>query len=410
MKITGIIAEYNPFHEGHGYHIGKSREMTDADLIIAVMSGSYTQRGIPAFFDKFSRAEEAVKNGADIVLELPLTASLSSAEYFARAGVSILNAAGCDTLSFGSESGNIEKLSLAAKLLGDESPEMSEAIKKGLSEGLSYPAAVSAALDKADSSLSELALLPNNTLGIEYLKAINALNCEMKAVTVKRLGSYHEGEQGFTLNTCLTPENESFPSSSYLRKTFKNDRDTRYMENDDFTGILSGKIHSLVNTLSHPGRKFDFSSFADVSPDFSDRINNEILMPYRFDSLAQRLKTKNITYARVCRSLWHIILDIKNEDLLSIKEASSPEYIRVLAFNENGGKYIKEMKEAGEKDPSRPKMIVKPARDMRLLSNRAQVSFIKELNAAKLYRQAYYEKYGIYLPDDYSYSVKPVKN
>ncbi|MBR6274945.1 MAG: nucleotidyltransferase family protein [Lachnospiraceae bacterium] len=406
MNITGIVAEYNPFHEGHRYHIEKSREKAASDLMIAVMSGSFTQRGIPAFFDKFSRAETAVKNGIDIVCEMPFTASLASAEYFAREGVSLLNALGCDTLSFGSESGDVEALNKIAELLFDENPELSQLIKEGLSEGLSYPASVKRALDTSNPVLASLLDSPNNTLGIEYLKAIRSIGLNIKAMTIKRAGlDYHAGEENFKYYT--TEVESCFPSSSLLRHRMIASGSEKYLENDDFTGILSGKIHSLSQTAGTSGNKIDFTVFADINHDLSDRINNEIHNPYTFTTIAERVKTKNLTYARICRCLWHIILDIKNEDLLAIKKSSSPEYIRILAFSEKGGKYLKEYNQRAKSDSSLPKLIIRPARDLRYLPNQSHISFFRELNAAKLYRQAYYEKYRLYLPDDYTYTIKP---
>ena len=405
MNICGIIAEYNPFHEGHRYHIEKSREMTNAGLMISVMSGSFTQRGIPAFFDKFSRAEAAVKNGIDIVCEMPPAASLSSAEFFALSGVKALNSLGADVISFGSESGNISELTELAGFLSNEDETFSELVKKGLAEGLSYPAALQKALDSKGHPLSRLLDSPNNTLGLEYLKAIRFLELDMKAVTVKRAGqAYHAGEEFFDAGRDTS--DASFPSSSSLRSMLKASGSEKYLENDDFTGVLSGRLHSLAAPSSMQSR-YDFSVFADISADLSDKINNEIKKPFTFTDLAMRLKTKNMTFARICRCLWHIILDIKKEDVLNIRQSRTCDYLRILAFSEKGGRYLKEYRLRTEEDPSLPKLVQRPARDLSGLSSTAHMAFFKDITASNLYRQVYYEKYKQYIPDDYSYTIKP---
>jgi len=153
--------------------------------------------------------------------------------------------------------------------------------------------------------------------------------------------------------------------------------------------------------------RYDFSVFADISADLSDKINNEIKKPFTFTDLAMRLKTKNMTFARICRCLWHIILDIKKEDVLNIRQSRTCDYLRILAFSEKGGRYLKEYRLRTEEDPSLPKLVQRPARDLSGLSSTAHMAFFKDITASNLYRQVYYEKYKQYIPDDYSYTIKP---
>ena len=170
--ITGIIAEYNPFHNGHAYQIEQARLLTGCDFLVVVMSGDYVQRGAPAVFDKYTRARMALACGADLVLELPVACSCASAEFFASGAVSLLDGLGCvDFLCFGSESGNLQSLMEPARILAKESPVFQEALRRGLSLGLSFPAARKEAF-RACASNPDILDLPNNILGIEYLKAL----------------------------------------------------------------------------------------------------------------------------------------------------------------------------------------------------------------------------------------------
>lgn len=409
MKVAGIIAEYNPIHEGHAYHIRCTREMSGADVIIAAMSGSVCQRGIPAFFDKFSRAEAAIRSGADLVVELPAAVSAASAEYFSKGGVSLLKTLGCGTLSFGSEAGSLSALNMAAEYLSNETGEFSEAVKKSLSEGLNYPSAVSkAAGDKAD-----ILRQPNNTLGIEYLKAIRSVAPEMTPMTVKREGlSYHDGDadfKGAASNNSLSGCNSSaYPSSSMIRSRIIS-ADPQYDEfygkkhlvNDDFSGLLYGRISGLAES----GAPCVFTEFADINKDLSNRLYKLSKQPCTFSELSNKLKHKQLTQARINRCLWHILLGIKTPDQDAVNSAAFPGYIRVLAHNEAGAKYLKEAKkELNEK--AGPVIITRPARDIKLLSDEAKRSFSLDLNAYRIYREAYYLKYNVALPDEMTYSIK----
>ena len=182
MKIAGIIAEYNPFHRGHAYHLEKTREL-GADRIVCVMSGNFTQRGDVAVTSKWARAEMALHHGADLVVELPLTFSLASAERFARGGVALLEALGCvDTVSFGSESGDLATLQAVASFL--DSGAWEEELPALLSEGISYAAARQQAVRRHWGEAAEVLSSPNDTLGIEYLRSISALGSAMQPLAI----------------------------------------------------------------------------------------------------------------------------------------------------------------------------------------------------------------------------------
>ena len=197
MKVSGIIAEYNPFHNGHKFHIEQTRKMTGSDFVIAVMSGDYTQRGVPAITSKYLRTEVALLNGVDLVLELPLYYSVGSAEYFAIGAVSLLDKLGMvDSLCFGSECGNIRTLSQIASILIDEPTAYRSILQEELKRGTSYPKARSSALSAICSDSPECIQAlstPNNILGIEYMKALLKRNSSIRPYTIKRQGSgYHD--------------------------------------------------------------------------------------------------------------------------------------------------------------------------------------------------------------------------
>lgn len=346
MKTVGIIAEYNPFHNGHLYQLKKAKEITGADFAVVVMSGDFTQRGTPAVFDKYTRCRLSLLAGADLCIELPVVYATASAELFAKGAVSLLSALGVDALCFGSECGEIAPLREIASLLFAEPPAYKEALNKALKEGLSFPSARAVAVRKCahagslsgvDAAASDVLASPNNILGIEYLKALLALekNGQHAPVpyTIKREG---DGYLSHTLSE------ESFCSAMALRKGIAegNPDLLRYVPEsirqefsdtcqtkstlcaDDFSGMLFYKL------LSEKDAGYD--SYLDVSSDLSDKIRKNLGTFTTFSAFCENsLKSKDITLTRVYRSLLHILLSIKKEDL----PAAAP-YARILGFRE----------------------------------------------------------------------------
>lgn len=357
MKTVGIIAEYNPFHNGHLYQLKKAKEITGADFAVVVMSGDFTQRGTPAVFDKYTRCRLSLLAGADLCIELPVVFATASAELFAKGAVSLLSALGVDALCFGSECGEIAPLREIASLLFAEPPAYKEALNKALKEGLSFPSASAAAVRKCahdgslpgadvsssgslsgvDAAASDILGSPNNILGIEYLKALLALekNGQHAPVpyTIKREG---DGYLSHTLSE------ESFCSAMALRKGIAEENPDllRYVPEsirqefadtcqtksalcaDDFSGMLFYKL------LSEKDAGYD--AYLDVSSDLSDKIRKNLASFTTFSAFCEgSLKSKDITLTRLYRSLLHILLSIKKEDL----PAAAP-YARILGFRE----------------------------------------------------------------------------
>lgn len=357
MKTVGIIAEYNPFHNGHLYQLKKAKEITGADFAVVVMSGDFTQRGTPAVFDKYTRCRLSLLAGADLCIELPVVFATASAELFAKGAVSLLSALGADALCFGSECGEIAPLREIASLLFAEPPAYKEALNKALKEGLSFPSAralavrecahagslsgmdvtASDSLSGMDAAASDILGSPNNILGIEYLKALLALekNGQHAPVpyTIKREG---DGYLSHTLSE------ESFCSAMALRKGIAEENPDllRYVPEsirqefadtcqtksalcaDDFSGMLFYKLLSEKDT--------GYDAYLDVSSDLSDKIRKNLASFTTFSAFCENsLKSKDITLTRVYRSLLHILLSIKKEDL----PVAAP-YARILGFRE----------------------------------------------------------------------------
>lgn len=357
MKTVGIIAEYNPFHNGHLYQLKKAKEITGADFAVVVMSGDFTQRGTPAVFDKYTRCRLSLLAGADLCIELPVVYATASAELFAKGAVSLLSALGVDALCFGSECGEIAPLREIASLLFAEPPAYKEALNKALKEGLSFPsaravavrkcahagslsgmdAAASGSLSGVDAAASDVLASPNNILGIEYLKALHALekNGQHAPVpyTIKREGdgylSHTLSEESFcsamALRKGIAEENLDLlryvPES--IRQEFSDTCQTKSaLCADDFSGMLFYKL------LSEKDSGYD--SYLDVSSDLSDKIRKNLGTFTTFSAFCENsLKSKDITLTRVYRSLLHILLSIKKEDL----PAAAP-YARILGFRE----------------------------------------------------------------------------
>lgn len=344
MKTVGLITEYNPFHNGHAYHIEKAKMLTGADRVIVVMSGDFVQRGAPAVMPKHLRAESALLSGASLIIELPVCFATGSAEYFAQGSISLLNRLGCiDSICFGSECGDLHLLKEIAQILADEPIEYQTALKQALKEGASFPAARQEALNIYSDKYSEILASPNNILGIEYLKALAKIHSKMEPFTIKRIGAgYHDMDIDgqFSSATAIRSDiyqladvnssSESLPLThiqtqvpSSCHELMKKNYQTRYpVKADDFSLLLKAKLLSeTAGSLSH---------YLDMSPELANRIlrlRNDYLS---FEQFCDLLKTKELTRSRISRSFIHVLLGITNDWLTAMK-APTP-YARILGF------------------------------------------------------------------------------
>lgn len=356
MNLTGIITEYNPFHLGHKYHLEKAIKDTNADGIISVMSGNFMQRGNPAIIDKYSRAKIAVLNGVDLVLELPLIYSLSSAENFAYGGVKLLNSLNCiNNIYFGSESGKIDDLIRIAEILKDEPKNYKNKLKTELDKGLPFHIARVNALNfiLEYSNVSEILSNSNNILAIEYIKALLKLNSDIKPFTLKREGSNYNDAY----------LNNTFSSATSIRETLKKDFNTNNIKNSipyeslkEINELKEKNYNFVFEESLFPFLKYKLLTngeslkyINDVSEGLDNKILKEIISCNSLEELILKSKSKRYTYTRISRILSKIFIGFEKFPIGEIQN-SNITYIRPLAFNEKGAKILKLIKKNSEID------------------------------------------------------------
>ena len=392
MKVVGIVAEYNPFHNGHQYQIDKVRKETGADYIIIAMSGNFLQRGVPALCDKFTRAEMALKCGADLVIEIPTLWATASAEYYAHAGVALLASTGVVThLAFGAETDDLDALLQVSSILKNEPDVYRAVLSNSIRTGNSFPVARKNALVTSlplfpAEKLDELLDNPNNILALEYLKA---LPDSIKPILIQREGAgYHDTE----INTEL-------PSASAIREAIFStegdvDLDTlantmpkeafvllknalkcnQLLETNDFSESLG---YCLLSQASN-----GFASFADCTQDFSNKIKNNLNNYVLFEDFIDTLKSKDMTYTRVNRNLLHILLGIKQSDYTIGRAIGFAPYLRILGFRNASSSLLSSIK----REASAP-IISKAADASTLLDYETNKFFEKDVFASNLYYQ-----------------------
>ncbi len=327
MRVAGIICEYNPFHTGHKYQIDTVKKSFDA--VIAVMSGSFVQRGGVAIYDKWTRTHSALLNGCDLVIELPVKYALSSAEGFAQGGVRILDAMGIvDALCFGSESGDILELTNCAKVLLSESPDTSKKIKVLMNEGLPYAKARAIAYEGILDA--ELLAQPNNILAIEYIKAILKSGSIMRPITIKRKGAGYHDEDVI----------EGFASATSLREKIRSGEDVSTFTPYDLLASVTYDVNRLTSAFKYKLRTEGESAFdgiPDMEPGLANRFLNE-LDRESITAIVDAVKTKRYAYTRLRRIVARVLLGLT-------EDTKNPDYIRVLGMNDKGKELLSMMRE-----------------------------------------------------------------
>jgi len=344
MKVCAVIAEYNPFHLGHAYHLNRARLLTDADYIIVVMSGDFVQRGDPALVDKYARTRAALSCGADLVLELPSCFATGSAEYFARGAISMLDHLGMvDYLCFGSECSDIQFLSQFADIFLEEPEPYKKILLDKLKLGYSYPTARSNALIIAYPQLAaDISVVnsANNILGIEYIKALHRRRSLIRPVNIRRVGSDHRDRrlgylmssaralrQAIQSNRSIEELSSQMPEEAYHVLTDYFSRE-RPLFQDDFSTLLHYKL------LSEQTK--GYTDYLDVSPDLSDKIRKYVYQYTTFSEFCDLLKSKDMTYTRISRCLLHILLNITTDNMqFYIDNQDSVSYARLLGFRQD---------------------------------------------------------------------------
>lgn len=444
MKVVGLITEYNPFHNGHKYHIDEAKRITGADYAIAVMSGNFVQRGAPAVIDKYSRAAMALSNGVDLVLEIPVCYATGSAEYFAHGAVSLLHKLGIvDYLCFGSECGDISLLSEATAFLNDTPEVFDERLQDFLKEGLTYPAArlkaLKSTLESSDTvngkALSKVLTEPNNILGIEYIKAIQRLSSPFLPVTIQRIAAhYHsselseqktEGESMSLLPDALsdtekaTVPKPNISSATAVRRVINNIS----RHNSDSLEVIKQHIPESVFDIlvknyekTYPITEEDFSaiikyklltedskalsSYMDINPDLADRLKNISDYNCSMSELTAKIKTKNMTLTRINRALIHLLLNIKQLSFDEYKQGGYVRYARVLGVRKEATKLLRKI----EKEGTLP-LITKVSKAVPQLDTLGQRMLAEDLWAAHIYNQAVYEKYKTAVLNEYKRGI-----
>ena len=332
MNITGIITEYNIFHNGHKYQIDEIKKHSDA--VIAVMSGSFVQRGDVAITDKWSRAKAALSGGVDLVIELPVCYALNAAPNFATGGINILNALGVvNNICFGSESGSIDELMSAAELLENENSEISEKIKKYVMDGMSYPNA----LTKAYSALipSDILSEPNNILATEYIRALIRSDSKIKPMTVKRhKASYHDRN--------LYQNIASATKLREMKRNNENINDFIPYKLEDINCDIPYDISNLDSAIISKLRLMtaeDLQNISEVTEGIENRILSSANMSYSFETLVENVKNKRYTTSKIRRMIISALIGF-TKDIYS----PMPQYIRILGMNKVGMTILKQAK------------------------------------------------------------------
>ncbi len=364
MRANGVICEYNPFHKGHKYLLDEIKK-DNGNPIVAVMSGSFTQRGDVAILSKFERTKQALNCGADLVIELPTPFALSSAEKFAYGGCETLKALGLvDKIFFGSECGNSDEIITAAKATKDE--RVLSLLREYMGKGEYYPLALEKAVREIfGDEIAEIISSPNNTLGVEYTKQVLQSDIEIK--TVKRIGEAHDSES----------DESDFVSASLIRKRVYEGEDvSKYLpyeisfENPAFFEYGERAILQKLRSLSPE----DFEKLPDVSEGLHNRIYDAVRKENTLENILNTVKTKRYTMARLRRILTCAMLDITKE-----LQSQPVSYIRVLGFNSNGETLLKELK-ARAKLP----IIINVARDILSLDEQTKRLFEIDIKATDL--------------------------
>lgn len=424
MKVVGLIAEYNPFHNGHLHHITKAKELIGADYAVVIMSGDYVQRGVPAIMPKRLRAEMALKSGASAVFELPVCYATGSAELFAEGAVSFFDHLGVvDSICFGSECNDLDGLQTIADVLLEEPEEYRIELRKHLKNGVSYPHARQAALS-AYMSMENYSILlndPNNILGVEYLKALKKLNSSMKPYTIKRHGAHYHDETLHPVNSSASAIRSLLAYSGSMVHT----ESPETFENSTFHHLL-GALEDQVpsdclellkdyHRVKYPVYQNDFSlllkykllnktpetltMYMDVSQDLANRISGQLNNYFNYKQYCELLKTRELTQTRINRSLLHIMLGIKKDTVTLYLEEGAHAYAHLLGFRKDSEKVISAVAKQ-----SRIPLLTK-LYDTDLLSDTGRRMLTQDILASNLYNSVVTDKYKTAYENEYHQAI-----
>lgn len=352
MKATGLIVEYNPFHNGHQYHIDEARKHTGADCLIAVMSGTFLQRGEPAIIDKFHRTKAALSSGVDIVLELPYAYAVQSSRYFAKGAVLSLYALHVSAICFGSESGKIAPFYDGIRKLNANEKQYNETVQSYIKQGLSFPAAS----DKAykEIGIEEIDLFqPNNILGFSYVRTIIENNLPMEATTIKRKSNHFHDEtitgkiasatsirKELKKDTISDQLNETIPAQTKIQLERYKEKAGLWHDWEAYFPYLYYRITTMTAE--------QLANIHGVDEGLETRIKNAIHHARSFSDLMDRVKTKRYTQVRLQRMFVHILTNTTKKQIEPFIQANRVPYIRLLGMTETGRAYLNKIKKTIE--------------------------------------------------------------
>lgn len=438
MKTAGIIAEFNPFHNGHQYLIDQSRNVYGAERIVVIMSGDFVQRGAPACFDKYTRCRMALECGADLVLELPCLGSLASAEGFAASAVSILDSLGIvDMLCFGCEDADPGRFQAIVSILNEEPDIYRDALQEALRSGKNYPAARELALSKClpdssdTSAILEMIRKPNNILAIEYFRALAKAGSSIRPIPIRRIGNGYldesangeyvsasairmtaapyqsdkrfadmslfagSGQMTGQRNAVSSAKSEGLSSGHYyeefegfLKRTMPPAASSVFIDGLRSGGILDLNDFSNLFFYVLLKEKGNLDAFADISPQLAERLEDASIRTNSLENLIEAVSARSYTQARIRRCLLHILLNHTKDLISAWKNEGYTGYVNVLGFRRGFEDDFSSIPKT-----IRQSMILRSA-ERRTLTGTASMVSSSDLFASELYRSVYTGKYG----------------
>ena len=400
MKVCAVICELNPFHNGHEYLFRRARQITGADYLIAVMSGDFVQRGLPAICDKYSRSAMALAGGADLVIELPVMYATASADYFALGAVSVVSDLGCvDCLCFGSECGDLDLLRSCAGLKEENDPglhilsqgENSDRSKKFkitklLREGVSYA--------KAYAMVTGNEFASNDMLAVRYIKSLDMLGADIEPVCIKRIGGDHlDGSDNSLSALTVRRKVANKEDFTYLipKYVYRNLADIKDRAFPILSGDLSIQLYTVLDQILEREKDegYDLTDYMDVSANIAGRIRANIGKYKNYEDFVGLVHSKEYTRSRVYRALLHILLDIRKSDYAEDLEDCGVLYVRILGFRRSAAGLLSQIKESCVVP-----VISKAGDAASILDDEALYLFEKDIRAANLYDMACTFKFG----------------
>lgn len=378
MRSCGVIAEYNPFHNGHRWHLQEARRLSRADVLVVAMSGNFTQRGEPALLDKWRRTAVALANGADVVLEHPVLGSVQPADFFAKSGVRLLKEAGCQALAFGAESGTPDDFGRMARIMQEREQEINAAFQALRNDGTSYPAQMEEAVRRAtgEASLAHSFWTPNNQLGLAYARENVLLPEAMELIVVERRGAQH--------HDAAVPQTGSFASATALRQKIRNGEELS-------AWVPSETVHALLE--ANPVGWEDYWPFLryrltvepaeqirgyyQVEEGIEHRLKVHAASAPSFQSFMGKVKNKRWTWTRLQRVCLAILLGIRREQVGFYYEHSQP--LRLLGFTPTGREYLREQKKKGAEWLSRIGKVEQDRLELEISSDRVYQQAVGKL-------------------------------